>query len=183
MRTVFSTKVLFTLLLALLSATFTNGQDIQVVLGPDEIGQNQAWTITISVQNERLKSIDNFPEIDGFSKAGQSTSSQTSIINGQISSTQSIIMSYYPLRQGTITVPPFKMKVNDKVISSSGKKVKVGPPVTQQRNVDPFRSFFERDNVFGAPPNEFIDIKEADTDKIIQFIFARQRKLREKGLI
>lgn len=160
MRPDFSINILFTLLSALLSVTFTNGQDIQITLGPDEIGQNQAWTITVSVQNERLKSIDNFPDIDGFSKAGQSTSSQTSIINGQISSSQSIIMSYFPSRQGTVTVPAFKMKVNDQVISSPGKKVKVGPPVTQQRQVDPFRSFFERDNVYGAPPTEYIDIKE-----------------------
>lgn len=160
MRPDFSINVLFILLFTLLWTTFAIGQDIQIALGPDEIGQNQAWTITVTVQNERIKRIDNFPDIDGFSKAGQSTSSQTSIINGQVSSSQSITMTYFPSRQGTITVPAFKMNVNDKVVSSSGKKVKVGPPVSRQRQPDPFRSFFERDDFFDTPPTEYIDIKE-----------------------
>lgn len=160
MRPDFSINVLFTLLLTGLAATFANGQAIQITLGPDEIGQNQGWTITVSIQNDRLKSIDNFPDIEGFAKGGQSTSSQTSMINGQISSSQSIIMTYLPSRQGVITVPPFKMKINDQVISSEGKKVTVGAPVTQPRQYDPFRSFFERDNTYGTPPTEYIDIKE-----------------------
>ncbi|QOI96380.1 MAG: BatD family protein [Flammeovirgaceae bacterium] len=133
-------------------------QNIQIVLGPDEIGENQTWTITVTVQNDRLKNFDNFPEIAGFRKRGQSTSSQTNIVNGQVSSSQSVIMTYAPLKQGVVVVPPFKMTVNDQVLSSPGKRVKVGPPVQQQR--DPFRSFFERDDFMGNPPTEFIDIKE-----------------------
>ncbi|NJK71105.1 MAG: protein BatD [Thermales bacterium] len=39
-----------------------------------------------------LKNYENFPEIDGFKKRGTSTQSQTSIINGQVSSSQSIVM-------------------------------------------------------------------------------------------
>ena len=111
---------------------------IQVTLGPDEIGENQAWTITVTVNNEQLRSYDNFPDINGMRKRGASTQSQTSIINGQMSSSQSVIMTYTPLQQGVITVPAFKMKVNEQIISVSGKKVKVGPAV-QQRSTDPFR--------------------------------------------
>ena len=65
------------------------GQKIQIDLGPDEISENQAWTITITVTNDRLKNYDNFPDIEGFRKRGTSTQSQTSIVNGQISSSQS----------------------------------------------------------------------------------------------
>ncbi len=133
-------------------------QPIQIILGPDEIGENQAWTITITVQNDNVKTFDNFPEIGGFRKRGQSTSSQTSIINGQVSSSQSIIMTYAPVKQGIVVIPPFKMTINDQVVSSPGKKVKIGPPVQQQR--DPFRSFFERDDPMSSTPTEFIDIKE-----------------------
>ncbi|MDL5046798.1 BatD family protein [Oscillatoria amoena NRMC-F 0135] len=133
-------------------------QSIQIALGPDEIGENQAWTITVTVQNDRLKSFDNFPDIEGFRKRGQSTSSQTSIVNGQVSSSQSVIMTYAPVKQGIVIVPPFKMTINDQAVSSPGKKVKIGQPVQQQR--DPFRSFFERDDLMGNTPTEFIDIKE-----------------------
>ena len=147
--------------LFLLIFTVTKAQKIQITLGADEIGENQAWTITLSVQNDRLKSYDNFPEIDGFRKRGTSTQSTQNIINGQISSAQSIIMSYLPLRQGTFTVPDFTMKVNDKRINVAGKKVKVGPAVQQQQ--DPSRSLFDRnpaDDFFGRGETEFIDIND-----------------------
>ncbi|MCK6616046.1 MAG: BatD family protein [Cyclobacteriaceae bacterium] len=146
------------MVLLTLPALTGRAQNIQITLGPDEIGENQTWTITVTVQNDRLKNFDNFPEIAGFRKRGQSTSSQTNIVNGQVSSSQSVIMTYAPLKQGVVVVPPFKMTVNDQVLSSPGKRVKVGPPVQQQR--DPFRSFFERDDFMGNPPTEFIDIKE-----------------------
>ncbi|HEY9487680.1 MAG TPA: BatD family protein [Chryseosolibacter sp.] len=144
----------------LIFATTTQAQKVQVTLGPDEIGENQAWTITLTVQNDRLRSYDNFPEIPGFRKRGTSTQSTQNIINGQISSSQSIIMTYLPLRQGTFTVPDFTMTVNDKPFQVAGKKVKVGPPVQQQQ--DPFRSFFDRspDDFFGREETEFVDIND-----------------------
>lgn len=134
---------------------------IQVTLGPDEIGENQNWTITVTVQNDRLKSYDNFPDIEGFRKRGTSTQSTTNIVNGQVSSSQSVIMSYLPLKQGNFTIPSFTMKVNDKPIKIAGKRVKVGPAVQQQR--DPFKSLFDRspaDEFFGKSEAEFVDIKD-----------------------
>jgi hypothetical protein len=132
-----------------------SAQNVQLSLGPSEIGENQAWTITITVNNESLKSYDNFPDIDGFKKRGTSTQSQTSIVNGSVSSTQSVIMTYSPLQQGTFTVPAFKMKVNGVALSSQGKKVKVGPTVQAQYS-DPFG----RPSGFGRGDTEFVDIKE-----------------------
>ncbi|MBL7870084.1 MAG: BatD family protein [Cyclobacteriaceae bacterium] len=144
-------------------ANYGLAQDnIQITLGPDEIGENQIWTITVTVNNDRLKNYDNFPDIEGFRKRGTSTQSQTSIINGQVSSSQSIVMSYLPTKQGSFSIPAFKMKVNDQIISVSGKKVKVGPPAQNQQR-DPFRSFFDRDpadDFFGRGETEFVDIKE-----------------------
>ena len=67
----------------LLFAGVAYGQNpIQIALGPDEIGENQAWTITVTINNDRLKSYENFPEIEGFRKRGTSNQSQTSIVNG-----------------------------------------------------------------------------------------------------
>lgn len=154
---------IFLSLLALLFPLVAQAQDnIEVALGPDEIGENQAWTITLTVKNERLRDYDNFPDIEGFRKRGTSSQSSTSLINGQISSSQSITMTYLPLQRGTFTVPPFTMKVNDQTISSPGKTVKVGPPVQVQRQ-DPFRGFFDRDpaaDFFGREETEFVDIRE-----------------------
>jgi BatD DUF11 like domain len=137
--------------------------NIQIILGPDEIGENQAWTIHVSISNEQLKSYDNFPDIEGFRKRGTSTQSQTSIVNGQISSTQGVIMTYTPTKQGVFNLPAFKMKINNQIVSSNGKKIKVGPPIQVQAR-DPFRSFFDRDpfeDAFGGRrETEFVDVKE-----------------------
>lgn len=154
-------------LLVLFSLSFNTknfGQEIELQLGPPEIGENQAWTITISISNERLQSYDNFPDIEGFQKRGTSSSSSTQIINGQVSSSQSITMTYVPLKQGDVRVRPFSMTVNGKVVSSQGTVVKVGPPIQRQRSHDPFRSLFDRDpadDFFNrGGETEFVDIDE-----------------------
>lgn len=137
-------------------------QNIDIQLGPDEIGENQAWTITVTVRNDRLKNYDNFPDIEGLRKRGTSTQSQTSIVNGQISSSQSVVMTYLATKQGVFTLHPFKMKINDEIISSEGKKITVGAPRQIQQR-DPFRSLFDRDpadNFFGRGETEFVDVKE-----------------------
>lgn len=137
-------------------------QTVQIQLGPDEIGENQAWTISVNVMNGQLKTYDNFPDIEGLRKRGTSTQSQTSIVNGQMSSAQSVIMTYVPMRQGNIVVPPFTMKINDQSIQSPGKRIKIGPPVQAQTR-DPFRSLFDSRDPFSNPgreETEFIDIKE-----------------------
>lgn len=160
MRRFFSINVALLLFFVVCLIQGAHGQAIQIVLGPDEIGENQAWTIAVSIQNDRFRTNDyNFPDITGFRKRGTSSQSQTSIVNGQVSSSQSIVMTYLPTKQGTFTVPAFKMRINDQIISSPGKKVKVGPPVQNQQR-DPFRNFYERDDPFGNSTPEFIDIKE-----------------------
>jgi hypothetical protein len=160
MRLILLLKAFFSLIVTVLAVQVS--AQIHVTLGPDEIGENQAWTMTITVQNERLKSYDNFPEIEGFRKRGTSTQSTTNIVNGQVSSSQSVIMTYNPTRQGTFNIPGFTITVNDKPVRVQGKKVKVGPPVQRQQS-DPFKNFFDRspaDDFFGRGETEFVDVKE-----------------------
>ncbi len=156
----FYIQILF--FLSLLISSQAHSQAIQVTLGPDEIGENQPWTITVTVQNERLKNYDNFPDIQGFRKRGQSTQSTTNIVNGQVSSSQSVVMTYLPEKQGLFTIPDFTMKVNDKPVRVPGKKVKVGPAVQHKQQRDPFKNFFDRspDDFFESGDTEFVDVKE-----------------------
>src|SRR5690349_13030004 len=138
-----SLKGFLLVILFLAGVQSIQAQQAQVDLGPDEIGENQGWTITITVKNGELRKYDNFPEIVGFRKRGTSTQSSTTIINGQASSSQSVIMTYLPSKQGTFTIPDFTLRVNDKPIRVAGKKVKVGPAVQRQQS-DPFRDFFNQ---------------------------------------
>ena len=79
MKITFSIRLFFFLFLTVLAAQDLLAQTVEITLGPDEVGENQPWTITVTVQNDRLKSYDNFPEIPGFRKRGQSTQSTTNI--------------------------------------------------------------------------------------------------------
>ena len=146
-------------LLGLISTSQLNAQDIKIELGASEIAMNQAFTISVTVSNDRLESYDQFPNINGFVKRGTSSSSSTNFVNGRVSSTQSIIQSYIPQREGTFRIPPFTMTVNNKKVRSPGKTVKVGPPVqSRQRQdnffTDPFEDFFGRKR----QPQEYVDI-------------------------
>ena len=148
-------------ILLLLFSNFVMSQDIKITYGSDEIAINQLFTITLTVENERLQSYGPFPEINGLVKRGTSSSSSTSFINGKMTSSQSITQNYQATKEGTITIPPFEMNVNGKTVKSPGKTIKVGPPRQQQRNRsnpfsnDPFDDFFGRRN----QPTEFVDVE------------------------
>jgi hypothetical protein len=135
-------------------------QQVSIQLGPDQIGFNQAFTITITVENDQLKSYNGFPDIPGFAKRGTSSSSSTNIVNGRVSSRQSIIQNYMPKAEGTYVIQPFTMEINGQTVNSPGKTVKVGPAIQQQSrdpfSVDPFDDFFSNRN----EPQEFVDIQE-----------------------
>lgn len=137
---------------------------VTIELGPDEIASNQTFTITITVQNDRLRQYDQFPDIEGFNKMGTSSSTSTNIVNGQISSSQSLTQNYAATGEGVFTLEPFSIVVNGKSYNSPGKTIKVGPPRQSRYNRsdpfgvyrDPFEEFFGNRNA----PQEFIDIKE-----------------------
>ena len=82
-------------------------QEVRIDLGPNQIGVNQSFTISIVAENGSIKSYDQFPDIPGLRKRGTSSSSSTQIINGRVSSSHSIIMTYTPEKQGQVIIPRF----------------------------------------------------------------------------
>ena len=139
-------------------------QDISVNLGPDEVGLNELYSITITLTNGTIKSHTDFPDIDGFAKRGTSSSSKTNIVNGQISSAQSLTQRYLPLEEGIYTLDPFTIEVNGEQIRADGKKIIVGPPVERRQNNrrgrfgrDPFDDLFGRND---TNERDFVDVKE-----------------------
>ena len=145
--------------IVLIFSAKTFSQEAKIELGLSEIALNQAFTISIVVENGRLESYDKFPEIPGFVKRGTSSSSSTNIVNGQISSSQSIIQNYVAQNEGNYPIKPFVIEVNGKSIRSAGKTVKVGPvKQTAQRRRDPFGDFFGTQK--DGAPQEFLDVKD-----------------------
>jgi BatD DUF11 like domain len=137
------------------------GQEVSIKPGKTNIALNEYFTITITLNDADLRNYSNFPEINGFLKAGTSSSSSTNIVNGNISSSQSIIQNYQAKKEGTYTVPAFTMSVNGKNYQAPGFKITVGPSVQRQQMdpfaYDPFEEFFGGRN---AAPKEFLDVKE-----------------------
>ncbi|MFP4096524.1 MAG: BatD family protein [Cyclobacteriaceae bacterium] len=147
-------------ILLFLAAYSVQAQEVSVELGPNDIGLNEQFTITVKIQNDRLRKYDDFPDIPGFEKAGISTSSSTNIVNGQVSSSQSVTQSYLPTREGTFKLSPFRIGINDTQVSSSGTTITVGAARQDSRSNspfdDPFDSFFNR----RSEPQEFMDVQE-----------------------
>jgi hypothetical protein len=140
--------------------SFSFAQEVSFELGADQIGLNETFTIKVTLSNDKIKSYDQFPEIQGFQKQGISQSSSMSIINGQMSSTNSIIQHYKPQRRGTFTLGNFSVKINGNVYNSTGKTITVTEPKAQQR---PSNSIFDPfDDLFGgrAAEPEYIEIED-----------------------
>ena len=133
-------------------------QEVAVRLGPDQFAINQLWTITITVNDERLRNYSNFPEVQGLVKRGTSSSSSTNYVNGKMSSSQSIIQNYQAMGEGKVVIPDFDITINNQSFSVKGKSIiATGPTQSRRSNFqDPFQDFFQQ-----KAPSEFIEV-EAD---------------------
>ncbi len=143
-------------LLYLLSGV-ASAQEVSISLERTEIGLNEMLQITATVRNERMKGYSGFPDIEGFRKSGTSSSTNTSIVNGKVTSSQSITQNYLPNRKGTFKIAPFQMQINGQPAQFSGATVTVGEPV-QRRAFDPFAEFWGKPNRDNS--KEFVDVKE-----------------------
>ena len=159
-----SLKITFLFILYFLAIGQSNAQQgISIELGNNDIGSNQSFTITLKVANERLKSYSNFPTIPGFVRRGTSSSSSTNIINGRVTSTNSVQQNYTPTKEGRFTLPSFSMEVNGKNVNSPGATITVGPPLQSRQGSydpfdnDPFDEFFGSSRRQG--PKEYVDVK------------------------
>ena len=136
------------------------GQDVKVELGPDQIGINETFTIKVTLANEKIKSYDQFPEITGFQKQGISQSSSMNIINGQMSSSNSIIQYYKPTRKGQFSLAKFSVLINGQAAASPGKRITVTDAAASTPSggnaFDPFAEFFGRNDEIP----EFVEIAD-----------------------
>ena len=152
--------VLAFLCLSILLSLQAYGQEVKVELGPDQLGINETFTIKVTLSNEKIKSYDQFPEIPGFQKQGISQSSSMNIINGQMSSSNSIIQYYKPARKGQFTLPKFSVLINGKAAASPGKRITVTDAAASSPSggnaFDPFAEFFGRNEEIP----EFVEIAD-----------------------
>ncbi|MDX5443713.1 MAG: BatD family protein [Hymenobacteraceae bacterium] len=138
-------------------------QQISIEIGKTDIPINQYFTVSVVIQNEELKEISRFPEIDGFKKSSRYTTTSTRITGTQKHTVLTIVQNYAAIKEGEYKLKPFSMKVNGQTLQSQGATITVGPmSQTPPQTAPP--SVFDMpllDDVFGEDqPQEYIDKKE-----------------------
>lgn len=131
------------------------GQNARISIEKKEVPINEYVQIKAEVLNERLQQHSNFPEITGLKKAHKANSSSMVIVNGQMSSSESIVQNYIPAKEGTVRIPAFTMSINGKTVRFEGETVKITAARTY---TDPWEEFFGGYNRRESP-KDFIDVK------------------------
>ncbi len=97
------------------------------------LGETITLTVTITTDSISPPAPD-MPALDGFDILGTSTSSSLSLTNGQVASSAAYIFTLRPLRTGTLTIPPFGVKIKDQPYQSEAIQIEVaeaGPNAAQ----------------------------------------------------
>ncbi len=118
-------------ILILLSLTFTASVDNTIV----PVGES--FNVSVSIEGESLSGVGtpSAPEISGVDILGSSSSQSTQInfINGKLDKSTSITHDYQMIarKEGTFTIPPFKLKHKGKTYSTDPMKITVKKGVSR----------------------------------------------------
>ena len=110
------------ILIAMLFSLVVNAQEVRIELARKKINLNEFLQIRMLINNEELKQVEGFPEINNFEKTFQVSLEYTNQ-KGQI--TQGIEQNYKPKQTGTFTIPPFELRVNGKKTNFKGEDIVV----------------------------------------------------------
>ena len=110
------------ILIVMLFCVVANAQEVRIELARKKINLNEFLQIRMLINNEELKQVEGFPEINNFEKAFQVSLEYTNQ-KGQI--TQGIEQNYKPKQVGTFAIPSFELRVNGKKAIFKGDEVSV----------------------------------------------------------
>lgn len=149
-------KINFTLLFLLLIINKNYAQDLTLKAeAPSQVYEGQAFRIEYSV-NISGATI-NIPQMDGIQILGRSNSSNVSIINGNITSNYSLILTVSATKQGIINIPAATADAKGKKATSNTLTIKVLPDDGKQHSQaggsDDFDDIFNQFFGGGRRPN------------------------------
>ncbi|MCY4418471.1 MAG: BatD family protein, partial [Cytophagales bacterium] len=117
-------------------------RNFRIVAGKNRVAKNEYFTLQLVSENRPVRRYTPFPNLEGFEKAGTSSSSSTRIVQGQISSTHQLIQNYVPLAEGNFTIAPFVLQVDGEEVSFPGMQLVVTAPIrTQNKPFFPYDFF------------------------------------------
>jgi hypothetical protein len=135
-----------------------NGQQVSIELGKSPVPINQYYTISVKLQDQPLREIGAFPEIEGFKKSTKFSSTKTMIVGGNTTTVLTITQNYAALNEGSYLLKPFSIKANGKTIQSQGATI----VVTAMADTEPQGATLPDIVV----PNEQLDVLEGQPEYV-----------------
>jgi hypothetical protein len=100
--------------------------EVELVPGPAVIPLTATYSLGVRVRGTNISSHSDFPELEGFRKAGLTKTTATRLVAGRGSVAElTLTQRYAPYTEGTYQIPAFDITVNGQVLHSTGGRVRV----------------------------------------------------------
>ncbi|WP_233635893.1 BatD family protein [Hymenobacter setariae] len=100
--------------------------EAELVPGPAVIPLTATYSLGVRVRGAVITSHSEFPELEGFRKAGLTKTTATRLVAGRGSVAElTLTQRYAPYTEGTYQIPAFDLTVNGQVLHSPGSRVRV----------------------------------------------------------
>jgi len=109
--------------LCLIATSYSFAQQIAVKLGNTNILEDEYFTISLIINNGKLSTYSNFPDIAGFAK--YTTISNASTTGEKLVKPLIITQQYTPLKPGKFKINDFSMSVNGVILPIKGSNIVV----------------------------------------------------------
>ena len=113
----------FCLFFLFLRVLEVKAQEAKIILGDNRLPITEYFTISVKLQNEPIKEISEFPEIEGFQKSNRPKSRARITKAGKTTIEETISQNYAALKEGTYVLKPFTLKINGKDVASKGTTI------------------------------------------------------------
>jgi BatD DUF11 like domain len=142
-----------------ISALFAQKEaNFTVEINSDTVGLEGNLEVVFTLENAKLKKF-NPPSFDGFDVQGPSTSSMTSIVNGEMSQKMSYTFYLTPQKLGHFTIGEASVELDKGVLTTEKKDIQVVERY-ESKSKPKRRNFFDEDGFFNSRPKQRAPEKE-----------------------
>ncbi len=145
------------------------GPQVEVVSGPAALPVTGVYTLAFRLRSVALADYSAFPDLDGFKKAGKTSTTTTHLVQGRSFTELTITQRYIPYGEGDYFIKPFQLTVNGMQVRGGGSTVHVGPALqapagpapTPGAGTAPLQGVGALDHLFGKPkPGLYQDLPD-----------------------
>lgn len=102
---------------------------VELVPGPATVPVTGTYSLAFRLRGAALADYSAFPDLDGFKKAGKTSTTTTRLVQGRSFTELTITQRYAPYGEGDYPIKPFQLTVNGVRVRGGGGTVHVGPAV------------------------------------------------------